>query len=86
MVLSILVKLLTSQAQYRQHDGREHHRPQSQSSGIGSSQQGVMTQVRIALGGLDLRVPKDMLHLIKRSANVQGVQNLTEYLWGHKNF
>ena len=51
------------------HDRRKHP-TQSRIDRIGGSQQGVVAQVSVPLSRLNLRVPKDVLHLVKRSASV----------------
>ena len=50
---------------YRQHD-----RPHSHRSCVGRSQQRVLTEVGIPLGGLDLRVPEDVLDLVQGPSRV----------------
>jgi len=46
-------------------------------SGVGSVQQGVLRQVCVTLGCLQLRVAEDFLHRIQRSASVDQEAGVT---------
>jgi hypothetical protein len=52
---------------------------------LGCRQQGVLAQVCITLGGFDLGVPQNVLHLVQRAPRVdqQAGQRVTQIVHAH---
>ncbi len=52
---------------------------------LGCRQQGVLAQVCITLGGFDLGVPQDVLHLVQRAPRVdqQAGKRVTQIVHAH---